>query len=81
MFSKVTHPVNNCNSYRYIKNNNIIKLTDYLKFTDWDFIYKLNESELACSTFSSYLTEIFHKFSFVKKIKFDNKNKCPWINQ
>ena len=81
MFSKVTHPVNNCNSYRYIKNNNIIKLTDYLKFTDWDFIYKINESELACSTFLSYLTEIFHKFSFVKKIKFDNKNKFPWIDK
>ena len=52
-----------------------------IKFTDWKFIYNIEDIELACSTLLSYLTEMYHSFSLIKKIQSSNsKNKFPWID-
>ena len=82
MFSKVNDTTNNLNYYRTIDKNNITNLIDKLKFTDWKFIYSIEDIELACSTLLSYLTEIYHSFYLVKKIQSSNsKNKFPWVGK
>ena len=51
-----------------------------LKFTDWKFIYNIEDIELAYSTLLYYLTEMYHSFSLINKIKSSSsKNKFPWI--
>ena len=67
MFSKVNDTTNNLNYYRTIDKNNITNLIDKLKLTDWKFIYNIEDIELACSTLLSYLTDIYHSFSLIKK--------------
>ena len=82
MFSKVNDTTNNVNYYRTIDKNNITNLIDALKFIDWKFIYNIEDTELACSTLLSYLTEMYHLFSLIKKNKSSNsKNKFPWIDK
>ena len=82
MLSKVNDITNNLNYYITIDKNNIINLIDKLKFTDWKFIYSIEDIELDYSTLLSYLTEIYHSFSIIKKIKSCNsKNKFPFIDK
>ena len=50
VFSKVNYITNNLNYHRTIDKNNITNLFDKLKFTDWKFIYNIEDFELACST-------------------------------
>ena len=50
--------------------------------TDWKFIYNIEDIELACSILLSYITEMYHSFSLIKKIQSSNsKNKFPWIDK
>ena len=82
MFSKVNDITNNLNYYRTIYKNKITNLIDKLKFTNWKFIYNIEDIELDCSTLLSYLTKMYHSFSIINNIESSNsKNKCPWIHK